>query len=112
MRLAQRITEPCEGGLRWAWDARLRNPLGVDLYLSRQRYFDVLGELTMPSMRVYGDASQFAGSPVLLDPALALPRSRCVTIEGGHNLHTDNAAALLEAVLDPAPIGDEAVFAK
>jgi pimeloyl-ACP methyl ester carboxylesterase len=99
LKLAQRITEPCEGGLRWSWDARLRNPLGVDLGFSREHYLTLLGGLTVPSLRLYGTTSQFAGTPVLAAPDLHLPRSHSVSIPGGHNLHTDNAAALLKEVL-------------
>lgn len=99
LKLAQRITEPCEGGLRWAWDARLRNPLGVDLAFSRENYLTLLGALTVPSTRIYGMASQFAGTPVLVAPGLHVPRSHSVSIPGGHNLHTDNAAGLRDAVL-------------
>jgi pimeloyl-ACP methyl ester carboxylesterase len=99
LALAQRITEPCEGGLRWAWDARLRNPLGADLCLSRAQYLELLGGLEMPSTRIYGTTSQFAGTPVLVEPGAALPRSHTVAIAGGHNLHTDNPSALLDAIL-------------
>nr|QKW94320.1 short-chain dehydrogenase/reductase SDR [Stigmatella aurantiaca] len=104
LKLAQRITEPCEGGLRWSWDARLRNPLGVDLSFSREHYLTLLGGLTVPSLRLYGTTSQFAGTPVLAAPGLHLPRSHSVSIPGGHNLHTDNAAALLKEVLEHRPV--------
>jgi NADPH:quinone reductase-like Zn-dependent oxidoreductase/pimeloyl-ACP methyl ester carboxylesterase/NADP-dependent 3-hydroxy acid dehydrogenase YdfG/acyl carrier protein len=99
LELAQRITEPCEGGLRWSWDARLRNPLGVDLGFSRAHYLSLLGGLAVPSLRLYGTTSQFAGTPVLAPSDMRVPRSRSVSISGGHNLHTDNAAALLSEVL-------------
>ncbi|RKH44328.1 alpha/beta fold hydrolase [Corallococcus sicarius] len=107
LKLAQRVTEPCEGGLRWSWDARLRNPLGVDLGFSREHYLTLLGGLTVPSLRLYGTTSQFAGTPVLAAPDLPLPRSHSVSIPGGHNLHTDNAAALLKEVLAVLPATGE-----
>jgi pimeloyl-ACP methyl ester carboxylesterase len=99
MKLAQRITASCEGGLRWTWDARMRNPLGVDLYLSLQRYLSILDELKVSSTRIYGTNSQFAGTSVLLDPDLALPRAQSARVAGGHNLHTDNAPELLPVIL-------------
>ena len=99
LALAQRMTEPCDGGFRWVWDGRLRNPLGVDLCLSRAQYLDLLGGLEVPSTWIYGTTSQFAGTPVLVPPDAALPRSQHVTIAGGHNLHTENAAALLDEIL-------------
>jgi len=99
MRLAQRITEPYEGGLRWVWDARLRNPLGIDLCFSREHYLALFGALGVASTRIYGTTSQFLGTPVLLDPDAVLPRSRSVRIAGGHNLHTDAAAMLLAEML-------------
>ncbi|PTL81638.1 type I polyketide synthase [Vitiosangium sp. GDMCC 1.1324] len=99
LKLAQRITEPCDGGLRWSWDARLRNPLGIDLGFSRAHYLALLDGLAVPSMRIYGTTSQFAGTPVLVPSDARLPRSRSVSIAGGHNLHTDDAAALLNEVL-------------
>ncbi len=99
MKLAQRITEPSEGGLRWVWDARLRNPLGVDLCFSREHYLALSGALDVPSTRIYGTTSQFLGTPVLLDPDATLPRSRSIRIAGGHNLHTEAAATLLAEVL-------------
>ncbi|WIG98718.1 type I polyketide synthase [Myxococcus sp. SDU36] len=97
--LARRITEPCEQGLRWSWDVRLRNPLGIDLGFSRARYLALLGALTVPSLRLHGTTSQFARTPVLVPPDLPLPRSRSVHLRGGHNLHTDNAAELLNEML-------------
>lgn len=97
--LAARITAPCAGGVRWSWDERLRNPLGADLYYSCGHYLSLLEGLKVPSRRIYGTRSQFAGSKVLLDPEQALPLSRSVRIAGGHNLHTDNAEGLAGAIL-------------
>jgi pimeloyl-ACP methyl ester carboxylesterase len=99
LALAQRMTEPCDRGLRWAWDGRLRNPLGVDLCLSRAQVLELFGGLEVPSTWIYGTTSPFAGTPALVPPDAAPPRSQRATIAGGHNLHTDNAAALLDAIL-------------
>jgi hypothetical protein len=99
LALAQRMTEPCEGGLRWAWDGRLRNPLGVDMCLSRAQVLELLGGLEVPSTWIYGTTSPFAGTPALVTPDAALRRSRRATIAGGHNLHTDNAVGLLDEIL-------------
>jgi myxalamid-type polyketide synthase MxaB len=101
--LARRVTEPCQGGLRWTWDPRLRNPLGVDLAFSRRAYLALLAELPLASTRIYGEKSQFAGTDVLLQPEVLLPRSRTVVVAGGHNLHTDNAAAVIRATLADLP---------
>lgn len=96
--LAQRLLVACDGGWRWAWDARMRNPLGADLYLAREQFLVLAAGLRMPSLRLYGRASQFAASSVLLDPGLDIPQSRSVLIDGGHNLHTDNAVQVLDAI--------------
>ncbi|WDD90803.1 alpha/beta fold hydrolase [Burkholderia sp. FERM BP-3421] len=96
--LARRIARDVAGGVSWRWDARLRNPLGVDPQCSQADYLAVLGRLAMPSTRFYGRASEFAGTPVLVAPDLALPRGASVTLDGGHNLHTDAAARLADAV--------------
>jgi pimeloyl-ACP methyl ester carboxylesterase len=100
MRLAQRITEPCDGGLRWSWDARMRNPLGINPFLSKQHYLSILKDLKVGSTRIYGTASQFGTTSVLLDADMVLPLSRSEHVAGGHNLHTENAAGLLQVMLD------------
>jgi myxalamid-type polyketide synthase MxaB len=100
LKLAQRITEPCEGGLRWRWDARMRNPLGINPFLTKQHYLSILKDLKVSSTRIYGTASQFGATSVLLDADMVLPLSRSEHVAGGHNLHTENPAGLLQVMLD------------
>jgi acyl transferase domain-containing protein/NAD(P)-dependent dehydrogenase (short-subunit alcohol dehydrogenase family)/dienelactone hydrolase len=99
LALARRVTRAVEGGVSWIWDPRLRNRLGTDLMLSQQDYLTVLDALTVPSTRLYGTTSEFAGTSVLLAPDRLMPRSQSVAIDGGHNLHTDATADLLDQVL-------------
>ncbi|WP_372012941.1 SDR family NAD(P)-dependent oxidoreductase [Tistrella mobilis] len=98
-RLAERTTRVVDGGLTWVWDPRLRNPLGPDLMFSVAAWHQLVDGLTMPSTRIHGTTSRFAGGPVLLDPDRSLPLSRSVVIEGGHNLHTDAPAAIAALIL-------------
>ncbi|GGB53277.1 polyketide synthase [Tistrella bauzanensis] len=99
LALARRVTRPVAGGVSWIWDTRLRNPLGADPGLSCQGYLDLLAGLRVPSTRIHGAESRFAGTPVLLDPDLNLPGSRSLTIAGSHNLHTDAPDLVRDLIL-------------
>ncbi|RKP45285.1 type I polyketide synthase [Trinickia fusca] len=98
LALACRITHGVPGGLGWIWDARLRNQFGVDLSFGHEEYLAILRTLTVPSTRIYGATSQFAGTTALLSPEVALPHSQTVSLDGGHNLHTDAPAELAQQI--------------
>uniref|UniRef100_UPI0017D33034 alpha/beta fold hydrolase n=1 Tax=Ramlibacter sp. TaxID=1917967 RepID=UPI0017D33034 len=98
--LARRITREVEGGVGWSWDPRLRNWINFDLLQGQQDYLALLAQLRMPSTRLYGSASDLAGTPALVAPGVVLPRSESFIIEGGgHNLHTDVPQAVRERIL-------------
>ncbi|MBA3772881.1 MAG: alpha/beta fold hydrolase [Ramlibacter sp.] len=95
--LTRRITREVEGGIGWTWDPRMRNWL--KFLHGQQDYLAMLSELRVPSTRIYGCASDLAGTTALLAPNLILPQSESFTIDGGHNLHTDATQALLERMI-------------
>ena len=60
MLLAERITEPCEGGVRWRWEPLLRTRAGISLNgIGRSRYLKLLKKIKVPITLVYGDKSNF-----------------------------------------------------
>ncbi|MBI1357401.1 MAG: alpha/beta fold hydrolase [Acidobacteria bacterium] len=91
-RAAQRLTEPCEGGLRWRWDARLRTRAGLG--------FDALA--FGPDVLQQGLA-RFAGPLVVAygsDGGPAWPNARHTTLPGGHNLHFEAPEELASLILE------------
>lgn len=96
-RMAERITQPCENGVCWRWDAALltRSDLTYDtLAITPARYRALLSRITAPVTLIYGQAD----NPHLAHLQAALPQARVEVVPGGHNLHIDAPAALAEAI--------------
>jgi acyl transferase domain-containing protein/acyl-CoA synthetase (AMP-forming)/AMP-acid ligase II/dienelactone hydrolase len=97
LKLAQRNTEACPGGVRWRWDARLRDraTLGLGgLPFGRDRYLQLLQHLQPPVTLIYGDRSTFNRPEDLHAQAQAMPKAKRIQLSGGHNLHIDAPAAI------------------
>ncbi|MGB3495630.1 MAG: hybrid fatty acyl-AMP ligase/type I polyketide synthase, partial [Elainellaceae cyanobacterium] len=101
LSLAERILEPCEGGVRWRWDPLLRTRAGItynNLPFSKARYVEMMQAIQVPTSLIYGDKSQFNRPSDLEEQAIAFAHASRLTLPGGHNVHLDSPDALVEAI--------------
>jgi pimeloyl-ACP methyl ester carboxylesterase len=97
--LAQRITEPCFGGVRWRWAAPLRTRAGIEFNgIGKSRYLTLLQKIQTPITLIYGDKSDFNRPEDLAEQAKAMPRAKRLTLEGGHNLHLETPLELANII--------------
>ncbi len=98
MKLAQRITEPCEGGVRWRWAPLLRTRAGIGFNgIDRSRYLGLLRKIQTPITLVYGDKSNNP-SEDLSEQQVAMPKAERIVLSGGHNLHIESPSALAKII--------------
>lgn len=99
MLLAERITEPCEGGVRWRWEPLLRTRAGIGFNgIGRSRYLKLLRKIKIPITLVYGDKSNFNRSEDLSAQQNAMPTAEKVVLSGGHNLPLETPSALAKII--------------
>ena len=99
MMLAERITEPCEGGVRWRWEPLLRTRAGISLNgIGRSRYLKILKKIKVPITLVYGDKSNFNRIEDLNKQHEAMPNATKVVVSGGHNLPLEAPNALAKII--------------
>jgi malonyl CoA-acyl carrier protein transacylase len=99
MMLAQRITEPCEGGVRWRWAPLLRTRAGIGFNgIDRTRYLGLLRRIQTPITLVYGDKSNFHRPEDLSEQQAAIPKAERIVLSGGHNLHIESPSALARII--------------
>ena len=99
MLLAERITEPCEGGVRWRWEPLLRTRAGISLNgIGRSRYLKLLEKIKVPITLVYGDKSNFNRIEDLNTQQEAMPNATKVVVSGGHNLPLEAPSALAKII--------------
>ena len=99
MILAERITEPCEGGVRWRWEPLLRTRAGISLNgIGRSRYLKLLKKIKVPITLVYGDQSSFNRIEDLNQQHEAMPNATKVVVSGGHNLPLEAPSALAKII--------------
>ena len=97
--LAERITEPCEGGVRWRWEPLLRTRAGISLNgIGRSRYLKLLKKIKVPITLVYGDKSNFNRIEDLNKQHEAMPNATKVVVSGGHNLPLEAPSALAKII--------------
>ncbi len=97
--LAERITEPCEGGVRWRWEPLLRTRTGISLNgIGRSRYLKLLNKIKVPITLVYGDKSNFNRLEDLNKQQEAMPNATKVVVSGGHNLPLEAPSALAKII--------------
>jgi len=100
--LAQRITQPAQGGVSWSWDAilRTRSILSFNSFPGgRAEYLKMLKSLQVPTTLVYGDSSKLNRPEDLQQQQRTMAQAKRVFLSGGHNLHIDAAAALASLIL-------------
>jgi acyl transferase domain-containing protein/acyl-CoA synthetase (AMP-forming)/AMP-acid ligase II/pimeloyl-ACP methyl ester carboxylesterase len=99
MLLAERITEPCEGGVRWRWEPLLRTRAGISFNgIGRSRYLSLLKKIKVPITLVYGDKSNFNRHEDLAQQQEAMPGAVKVVVPGGHNLPLEAPSALAKII--------------
>jgi acyl transferase domain-containing protein/acyl-CoA synthetase (AMP-forming)/AMP-acid ligase II/pimeloyl-ACP methyl ester carboxylesterase/acyl carrier protein len=99
MLLAERITEPCEGGITWRWAALLRTRAGLTFDgIGRSKYLSILRRIKAPITLIYGDKSHFNRQEDLNDQENAMARADKVVVAGGHNLHLEAPSAIARIV--------------
>ena len=99
MILAERITEPCEGGVRWRWEPLLRTRAGISFNgIGRSRYLKLLQKIKVPITLVYGDKSNFNRKEDLNKQQEAMPNATKVVVSGGHNLPLESPSALAKII--------------
>ncbi|MEL6927552.1 MAG: hybrid fatty acyl-AMP ligase/type I polyketide synthase [Cyanobacteria bacterium J06600_6] len=99
MLLAERITEPCPGGVRWRWEPLLRTRTGISLNgIGRSRYLKLLQKIKVPITLVYGDKSNFNRIEDLNKQQEAMPNATKVVVSGGHNLPLEAPSALAKII--------------
>jgi acyl transferase domain-containing protein/acyl-CoA synthetase (AMP-forming)/AMP-acid ligase II/pimeloyl-ACP methyl ester carboxylesterase len=99
MLLAERITEPCEGGVRWRWEPLLRTRAGISFNgIGRSRYLSLLKKIKVPITLVYGDKSSFNRNEDLAQQQEAMPGAIKVVVPGGHNLPLEAPSALAKII--------------
>ena len=97
--LAERISEPCEGGVRWRWEPLLRTRAGISLNgIGRSRYLKLLKKIKVPITLVYGDRSNFNRIEDLNKQHEAMPNATKVVVSGGHNLPLEAPSALAKII--------------
>ncbi len=102
MILAKRITEPCEGGVRWRWAPLLRTRAGIAFSgLTKSRYLGLLRRIRNPITLIYGDRSQFNRQADLQAQQQALAHATRIVVPGGHNLPIDAPSAIADAIVSP-----------
>ncbi len=99
MMLAQRITEPCEGGVRWRWEPLLRTRAGMAFNgIGRSRYLGLLKRIKAPITLVYGDKSNFNRHEDLSEQQAAMPNAQKVVLSGGHNLPLEEPQGIAKII--------------
>jgi acyl transferase domain-containing protein/acyl-CoA synthetase (AMP-forming)/AMP-acid ligase II/pimeloyl-ACP methyl ester carboxylesterase/acyl carrier protein len=99
MMLAGRITEPCEGGVRWRWEPLLRTRVGIGFNgIGRSRYLGLLKRIQVPITLIYGDRSDFNRNEDLTAQQSAMPNAEKVFLSGGHNLPLEAPSGIAKII--------------
>jgi pimeloyl-ACP methyl ester carboxylesterase/aryl carrier-like protein len=108
VRLARRITQPCEGGVRWRWDARLQTRAGIAFQgiesLNLSGYLETLRGIQASVTLVHAAGSNLLKPEKVGLLQSALNHSRRVVLPGGHNLHLEASHAVAELIAESAAL--------
>jgi pimeloyl-ACP methyl ester carboxylesterase len=100
--MAARLTEPCSGGVRWRWDARLRTRAGIGYSgmsgFTGRGYVEILRNITSPMTLVYGNSSELLRRSDVDRFVKVANGARTIWLDGGHNLHHDAPDALARII--------------
>jgi pimeloyl-ACP methyl ester carboxylesterase/NAD(P)-dependent dehydrogenase (short-subunit alcohol dehydrogenase family)/acyl carrier protein len=108
--MAARVTEPCPGGVRWCWDARLRTRAGIgysgtDCFAGAS-FVEMLRSIGAPMTLVYGNSSDLLRRSDVGDFLQGANGARTIRLDGGHNLHYDVPDALARIIEEHALVLD------
>jgi pimeloyl-ACP methyl ester carboxylesterase len=102
LRMAARLAEPHNGGVRWRWDARLSNRAGVAFdglgSMNRARFLELLRGIQVPLTFVFGRESDYSTEHRCRLLESITPNSEAVILPGGHNLHMDCPKGLADVI--------------
>jgi pimeloyl-ACP methyl ester carboxylesterase len=100
--MVARLTEPCPGGVRWCWDARLRTCVGIGYggagCFGEGNYVELLRSISLPLTLVYGNSSELLRRSDVDAFVRAVNGPRTIWLDGGHNLNYDAPAALARII--------------
>lgn len=102
LKLAQRTTEACNGGVRWSWDPSLRNLRRVLLVEGQDRYRQLLGRVEMPTLLIYGQESAETHQADREFHRKVLRDSAEVVVSGTHNLYFESPLEVSRRIEDLA----------
>ncbi|HBY80860.1 MAG TPA: beta-ketoacyl synthase, partial [Cyanobacteria bacterium UBA11148] len=105
LKTATRLTEPCDGGVRWRWDSRLQIRTGLGFsgtVFNRTRYTQIVRQIQAPITLVYGDNSNFNKPEDLALQEAVMSQANRITLSGGHNLPIDAPEALATVIAQAA----------
>ncbi|MCI0393412.1 MAG: alpha/beta fold hydrolase, partial [Chloroflexi bacterium] len=103
LRVAERLTEPYAGGVKWRWDPLLRTRTGIVLEFgetSPAKYAALLGQKKLPLMVVFGTATRDARTRELAQQLAEAANVTPVALPGGHHLHYELPAQLADAIVE------------
>ncbi|MCG8364020.1 MAG: alpha/beta fold hydrolase, partial [Pseudanabaenales cyanobacterium] len=99
-KLAARIVEPVNGGLRWRWDPRLLTRFGLGGgTFTRDLYAQLLQHIQTSTTLIFGRQSDLNRPEDLAFQRQHLPQAAVVTIVGGHNLPLESPAEVTSELL-------------
>lgn len=96
--LCERVTLPVAGGLVWRWDPVLRTRVGLRFPGRQHQYLELLQQLEVPVELLFGRRSRFNSEDDSERLTRAFQRVNRRDMDGGHNLHLENPAAIAAAV--------------
>lgn len=101
-KLAARILEQVDGGVRWRWDPRLQVRTRFGLSggtFTRDRYAQLLQHIQAPTTLIFGKQSDFNRPEDLAFQRQHLPKAAVVTIPGGHHLPLESPVEVARELL-------------
>ncbi|MGB3311938.1 MAG: type I polyketide synthase [Nodosilinea sp.] len=99
--MAQRLTQPIEGGVVWRQDSRLQTRTTLSLsggLIDRQGYGQILQGIQPPTTVVFGHHSQFNRPEDLAFLQANLPQANQLSLPGGHDLPLETPVGLAQII--------------
>ncbi|NER79418.1 MAG: alpha/beta fold hydrolase, partial [Leptolyngbya sp. SIO1D8] len=101
-KLAARMIESVDSGVRWRWDPRLQVRTRFGLSggtFTRDRYAQLLQHIQVPTTLILGQQSDFNRPEDVAFQRQYLPHTAFIDIPGGHHLPLESPADVASAVL-------------
>jgi len=102
IRLAERVTQICDGGVKWTWDPRHRSRAAVAFDI--QRHMEILSRISAPTGLVFGVNDWYVSIEDLPDRIASLNNVRWrVGLDSGHSPHMQCPTLLAETLQTHLP---------